>query len=133
MTTPDDGSVTWLREFLNEKISHNRELEERDIEKIELQFSFLDANLKLQAKEYERRLAELNHAHAAAVEAQAKTVSREKHEDFVKAYDLNQKEIAKKFTEIDIKLQTIITRSLTWTAAIGLFITIMNIVLRFWK
>jgi len=41
--------------------------------------------LKLQATEYERRLEVLNHAHAAAVEAQAKTVPREMYDNDKKA------------------------------------------------
>ena len=40
--------------------------------------------LELQAEEYERRLDTLNHAHQAAVEAQAKTVPREMFDQYVK-------------------------------------------------
>ncbi len=40
--------------------------------------------LELQAAEYERRLDTLNHAHEAAVEAQARTVPREVFDQYVK-------------------------------------------------
>ncbi len=42
---------------------------------------------KLQAGEYERRLSELNHAHAEAKAKEAEYVSRDKFEDYIKRAD----------------------------------------------
>ena len=36
MTRPDDGSITWLREFIIERINANRDLAQKDFEKIEV-------------------------------------------------------------------------------------------------
>jgi chemotaxis protein histidine kinase CheA len=47
--------------------------------------------LKLQATEYERRLGALNHAHEQAEDAVRRTVSSEKHDDFVEASQLAAK------------------------------------------
>lgn len=58
---------------------------------IELKFDLLDTALKLQAKEYERRLEELNHEAARLKSSQSISVSREffdaKHEDIQKQVD----------------------------------------------
>lgn len=56
-----------------------------------------DVALRLQAKEYERRLISLNHAHEQAVEAQAKTVPRETYETYIKEQE-------KKLEELKISL-----------------------------
>ena len=42
---------------------------------------------RLQAREYERRLSELNHAHAQAKVKEAEYVTRDKFEDYVKRAD----------------------------------------------
>jgi hypothetical protein len=57
---------------------------ERRLTRLEAQLQSSDRALEMQAREYERRLTELNHAHARALEAQAGTVPREVYDDYVK-------------------------------------------------
>jgi hypothetical protein len=64
------AGLTRVEEGLRREITALREWFDREL-------MLRDKALELQAKEYERRLEVLNHAHAAAVEAQAKTVPRE--------------------------------------------------------
>lgn len=66
--------------LLAERIEHERALREQSD-------AYLKTALDLQAAEYERRLDSLNHAHQAAVEAQAMTVPREMFDQYVMAQD----------------------------------------------
>jgi hypothetical protein len=54
---------------------------------IDERFVALDKALELQAAEYERRLAALNHAHEKAVAVQHTYVTQEKYEDRIKSED----------------------------------------------
>lgn len=67
------GEPTWWESF--EKLLDQRfaNLDER--------FGHTDKALELQAKEYERRLADLNHAHEEALRVQHTFVSIDKYED----------------------------------------------------
>lgn len=76
---PDDSPLT-QREFDN----RIKELErvhalmvKREKEKVSIQLRSLARALKLQAKEYERRLQDLNHAHTQAQERNASYIPRE--------------------------------------------------------
>jgi hypothetical protein len=89
---PLGQGVTGLSlDLLAERISHERELRETTLaHERELRLlteEHVRDNLRTQAAEYARRLDELNHAHAQAVEAQARTVPRELYEAFVKEND----------------------------------------------
>ena len=75
LTGPDPSTLT--TELLAERLASERALREQATRYIE------DA-LRLQAAEYERRLDDLNHSHALAIEAQARTVPREMFEQYVK-------------------------------------------------
>lgn len=132
MNGPNDGSTNWLRESIDEKFHTCHELRDSKFDKVQLQFDFLDANLRLQAREYERRLSELNHAHTQALEAQSQTVPREVYNNFIRQHESNEKDNERRFISIELRLQEVVTRSLTWTAAIGIFITIINLVSHFW-
>lgn len=105
--------------LLEQGLTHERELRE-NIEK------FVAKNLEDQAEEYERRLGELNHAHAQAAEAQAKTVPRELFEQYAK--------------DIDGRLESLATwragiegRTIGLASAIGLVFVIINIAIRFFN
>lgn len=77
---------------MKERIEHERELRESH------ENSTTEA-LRIQAIEYERRLDNLNHAHEAAIQAQALTVPRETFDIFIKEND-NKRELAFKNIEI---------------------------------
>lgn len=62
-----------------------------------------DKALSLQATEYERRLDELNHAHAEAKEKESEYVTREKYEDYVRQADI-ARETA--FNRLDDRIRT---------------------------
>ena len=78
-------------EVLAERIEHERELREQTER-------YVNKALRKQALEYERRLDALNHAHEQAVAEQARTVSRELFDVYVKetnaAADLKLKPIS---------------------------------------
>jgi len=139
-----------LRELLEQKIKYEREL-------VRTQFALLETARKLQAAEYERRLTVLNHAHEAALQAQAMTVPREMFSGYVKDQEAWKVDFNKWRDTINIgmrdvtslsvrisdyeqfklatstTLQSIATRSVTWMAAIGLFFILIGIILRFFK
>jgi hypothetical protein len=108
-----------LAELFNLKLAHEREIrQERE--------SAAKSALDLQAREYERRLDTLNHAHEDARRAQADTVPREMFEAF-KAE--NQ------------KWQTTVTEALAeargaaarQTALFAGLLALMTLVSRFWR
>jgi hypothetical protein len=71
MAAPDDIS---LREYVERLIAAERE-------RVDTRLEATAEALRLQAAEYERRLATLNHAHEQAVEVQNTYVTQEKYED----------------------------------------------------
>lgn len=75
ITGKDPSSLTVAQ--LAERLAMERALREQHQTAIAMA-------LDKQAAEYERRLGDLNHAHAQAVEAQARTVPRELFEQYVK-------------------------------------------------
>ena len=75
ITGPAPATLTTA--LLAERLAAERALREQAV-------AYIDKALQLQASEYERRLDDLNHAHAQAVEAQAKTVPREMFDQYVK-------------------------------------------------
>ena len=105
--------------LLDLQLKHEREIREERERAAKLA-------LDLQAKEYERRLDTLNHAHADALRAQAATVPRETFEAF-KAE--NQ------------KWQTTVTEALAeargaaarQTALFAGLLALMTLLFRFWK
>jgi len=93
ITGPDPATLTPA--LLAERLASERALREREYvamrESLEALKALFDQQavsdrraLELQAQEYERRLEDLNHAHAQAVEAQARTVPRELFDAYVK-------------------------------------------------
>jgi len=80
--------------------------------------------LALQAVEYERRLDELNHAHARALSVQEKTLPREIFEVFLAEYQTFRR-------SVESQMAADRSRSLTWTAAVAVAFTILSIALSF--
>jgi hypothetical protein len=123
----------------------------------EREFKSLSDALRLQAAEYERRLTVLNHAHEDAIRAQAMTVPREMFNGFLKDHEawkqeynkwrdivnsglMNISNLSTRISDYEsfklttsTALQSIATRSLTWTAAIGIFFLMVGIAMRFLK
>jgi hypothetical protein len=119
-----------LREYLEQRLDYERTLVALRFEQLEKRLeretALREDQLRLQAKEYERRLTALNHAHEAAVAESARVLPREIHAAFIKEYDAFKADTTKQLTAIN-------TRSITWTAAIGLGFAILTVVLRFWS
>ena len=65
-----------LREYIDTLLAHERELRERSEDAAH-------HALELQAREYERRLEDLNHAHTQTQSILSHTVSREMFENYV--------------------------------------------------
>lgn len=93
LTGPDPSTLTLPQ--VTERIAMERALREAEfkaireaLEAVKTLFTAQSISdrraLELQAAEYERRLDTLNHAHEAAVEAQARTVPREVFDQYVK-------------------------------------------------
>lgn len=82
----------------------------------------LDKARALQAEEYARRLDELNHAHAQALEDRGEFVLRA-------VYELHCKERANWEAKIENELAVSRGRMLGWAAAIGAVIIIVQIFL----
>ena len=118
-----------LREYLEQRLDYERTLAvSRDAhakERVTEQLAARDKAMELQATEYQRRLDVLNHAHQAAVEAQAKTVPRE-------MWEQAQKDYAEFKAETNRQLTIISTRSQTWIVIIGLLFAVLNVIIRFW-
>jgi hypothetical protein len=79
-----------FREYEKRIDDHFRSTDARatfDRQAWEQEFKSIAQNLKLQAAEYERRLTDLNHAHANAVKAQELTVPREIFTSFLRDYE----------------------------------------------
>lgn len=96
----EDEGIT-LREYLELKITHERELREATLREH-------DTALKLQAAEYERRLDILNHEHERTVAILSTTVSRERFDQYIsdelKTDKLREDKTNAHFSRIDRQL-----------------------------
>jgi len=106
-----------LERYFEQRIRYEREL-------VEQRFTAQEHALDLKSSEVERRLEGLNHAHAIAEAERTRVLSREMFDSFKVDYDAFKLETAK-------QLSAISTRSVTWTAAIGIIITVLTIAIRF--
>lgn len=104
-------------ELLEERIKHERELREQSE-------AFLSEALEIQAKEYERRLGVLNHAHEQAIAEQARTVSREIYDQYVTTNDEKVSDLSKWRAGIEGRIVGI-------GVVIGLVVILINIAIRF--
>ena len=92
--------------FLMREIAHLRELRNGDQEA-----------LRLQAREYERRLDHLNGEHARAAKALELTVSREKFDEYTEGYASDKLNFWKRLDEIQEA-----QRRVVWLLASALFL-----------
>lgn len=119
-----------LREYLEIEFAHERALTSQKFEQareaLTLQRSIDEKHGSILALEVSRRLSELNHAHETAVKEQARTLPREMFDQWRAEHD--------KWRDIvNRELTAMTTRSMTWTAALGIAFIIVQIALSFWK
>jgi hypothetical protein len=88
----------------------------------DLRFEATEKARALQAKEYERRLAELNHAHQKAVEERGLTVSRVIYEVFLKD----------NYTPFKTRTEAHMTKVTSYGAAFVFLILAVQIALAVW-
>jgi hypothetical protein len=98
------------RALLEQKLAHEREL-------TDAKFAHRDEALRLQAIEYSRRLEDLNHAHARALEAQAHTVSSELYESHREDIAARFKLLSDQMAAQDSRIVAIGAKLATWGAA----------------
>ena len=115
---PGSSTPPTLREYLDQRFSYERAITDQ-------RFELAEKALTMQAREYERRLEELNHAHTQAVSERLRVLPREIFEQFKHEYDLFRR-------TTETTLASITTRTLTWTAAVGLFVVLMSLAIRLW-
>ena len=127
-----ESRLGYEREFALREIEHQQKMVQKDLSLLDQRLDMTEEARKIQAVEYERRLTVLNHAHEAAVEAQAKTVPREMWEAFVKEHELFKAETISHFAEITTQFSIISTRTQTWVAIVGALFAILNVLIRFW-
>lgn len=113
----DPGMPPSLREYLEQRLDYERTL-------VAEKFLSVNRALELQAKEYERRLQELNHAHAIAKEKEKDTLPREIFYAFRDEYE-------KRHRVLELALTAIQSRGTTWIVAIGIFLSALTVALRF--
>lgn len=107
------------REFLEAKIAALEKL-------LDTKTAATEKALELQAREYERRLDKLNHDHENTKQIQMTYLPREMFDATVTAWQSWRDGVNKQLT-------TIQTRSITWTAAIGVFFMVVTILLNYWS
>ena len=96
--------------------------------------------LRIQAQEYERRLGELNNAHERALAEQSRTMSRNDFVVFSKEYDqfrASFDEFRRKTEANHAAMLAATTKgqeiARTWATAIGILVSILAVLLRFWQ
>ena len=97
---------------------------------VELRFEALSDALKLAASGLQDRVEELN-----SLRREYTTDRTKDQENFVKSnvYYPKMKDVDDWISTVNKQLTIINTRSITWAAAVGVFFTIIMILLRFWK
>jgi len=112
---PESDSIS-LREFF-EKMMQQQE------EHMELRFSSLDKALMLSRDEMNRSLESLNELRQQVVSDRGAFIISD-------IYNSHQKDLAVWRDGINRKLTILETRSITWTAAVGVFFVILTLVMR---
>lgn len=119
-----------LREYLELRLDYERSLVAQKLELIE------QARV-IQAKEYERRLDILNHAHEAAVTEQARVLPREIFDVFKREYEIKHADMRAQFDtfklETATQLTVLNTRAAVWATVVGVIFAVLTILLRFLK
>lgn len=114
-----------MREYLELRVDAEAKL-------LREKLALIDKALELQAREYDRRLTELNHAKQTAVEERHRVLPREIFDQFQKDSYLYRDSVTRKLTEIDVQLSVIATRAVTYTTVIGVLLGVASLLLRLW-
>ena len=154
LTGPDPSTLSLAQ--LTERLAMERALREQEyralreaLESVKDMFKAQTESdrraLLLQAEEYERRLETLNHAHAQAVEAQARTVPREVFDQYVKETEQRERALVGSQNErFATAVEAINNRAdelMNWrsglegrligvSAVIGVIVVVVNIMIR---
>jgi biopolymer transport protein ExbB/TolQ len=93
--------------------------------------------LALQAREYERRLEDLNHAHAQAVSVQKTYVTRELHDSIYNELTAKIANLSEKTDQRFSRLETTINKSVgqnaTIAATVAAIVGLMGLLLGLWR
>lgn len=128
MEPTSDVDIMELKQYINKEIAHLRELRHGDKE-----------TLEKQAKEYERRLTELNHAHARSQEDKAQfltiAVYEAKHQDLRNLLEAYRQAGEKTSNQAETNSRDIarLTNTLTWitrTVIGSILVAIVALLLR---
>ena len=102
------------------EVNHLREL-------VDVKERALSAALALQAREYERRLNELNHAHARAVDVANKSVSREVYDADQRAYFARQDSALKEIELIRREVSVDLAKRTGRTEMVAIFAVVLSL------
>jgi hypothetical protein len=93
---------------------------------LEVRVNGMKENITLQAREYERRLGELNHAHEKQVQDQATYISEDKFAGYVAETALWQKQVSETLAELKGR-RSLVAQILPWfIALIGLAVAFLE-------
>jgi hypothetical protein len=108
---PDE--VIHYREYIDQRITMLAEAHTREHE-------LLDRALAIQAREYERRLDELNHSHAEARRVLATYITRD-------LYESSQKDLTVWKSNIDKAIANMAGRNAAYGIALGAAVTVITV------
>ena len=101
-------------------------------ELIDHRFDLRDEALSIQAKEYERRLVDLNHNLRMMLDDRQTFTARETFDVYVAHHQTTVDTFRTQINDVQKEIGILNTRLVTWTAAIGAGFAILNIALHFW-
>jgi len=124
-----------IQRMLNDRDAMWMELRKSDRELVVQRFEATTTAVSVALKENERRLQELNNLRQEVTQDRSELLKREVFEITVREWtiwrDALLKDISSWRSLTDQRLTTIETRSVTWTAALGIFFILVQIVM-FW-
>jgi hypothetical protein len=107
----------------NEHCNTTCQLHNVTCEKIEDRFSHMDTALTLRTQELERRLEQLNELRKEVTKDRDQFLKKDIYDAKTNFYDNWCSQVSERLTRIE-------TRSVTWTAAVGLIFLIVTVVLQ---
>lgn len=110
----------------NGELRHTIQRMDKEVAVLQARLEEKEVALSLQAKEYERRLDDLNHAHALAKDALSTYIPREVYEKFVQDMSEWQK-------SVDIDRSQLTTKNTAYAAITALIIALMSVAGTFWN
>jgi hypothetical protein len=93
----------------------------------------MDVALGVRAQEIERRLEGLNQLRNEVVKDRDLFIRKDVFYQHQDAQNKQYEEIEKRLSLHDTRITIIETRAVVWTAAIAMFFTIVQVLMRFWK